>query len=101
MIVYKCEYTYKHAGIEVVLARVSTGNRWQLPIKIIQRKSNNGTVYKSADRYQKLEGLELYPRAVNIPKTKGRRGGSSCQKKKESPREGAVSSETVMFSDSV
>lgn len=93
-------YICKHAGIEVVLARVSAGNRWQLPIKIVQRESNNGIVYKSADRYRKLEGLELYTRAVNIPKTKGRRGGSSCQKKKESPREGAVVSKTVMLSDS-
>ena len=43
-------YVYKHAGIEVILVRVSAGNRWQLPIKIVPRESNNGIVYKSADK---------------------------------------------------
>lgn len=91
---------YKHAGREGVLARVSAGNRWQLRIKIVQRESNNGIVYKSAIGYQKLEGLELYPRAMNIRKTTGRRGGGSCQKQKESPREWVVLKDAVTFSDS-
>lgn len=46
-------YIYKYTEIEVVLAKVSAGNRWQVPMKIIQKEPNNGIVYESAERLLK------------------------------------------------
>ena len=69
-------YMYKHAGREVVLARVSAGNRWQLPIKIVQRESNNGIVSKSADRVSKTRRARAVPQGYEHPQDyqkKGRR----------------------------
>lgn len=58
--------------IQIVSAKISAGNRWQLSIKIIPREPNNGIIYKSTNRVTKTRRSGAIPQGCLHTETKGR-----------------------------